>query len=171
MKFILLFRHAKSSWNDPDLEDFQRPLAGRGLEDAPRMGAYLKKIGYKPDYVVSSPAERAKQTAEMCIQAMGRDPNMINWNQNLYFESEQEYIKAIQQSSEKAEIMMIVGHNPLMESTASILSGGKERTAFRIPTAGLVCLESYADRWDQIKPGTCQIKWMMIPKVLRQIIE
>lgn len=57
MKFILLLRHAKSSWDDPSLEDFDRPLSGRGLEDAPRIGKYLKKVGYRPEYVVSSTAK------------------------------------------------------------------------------------------------------------------
>ncbi len=171
MKFILLLRHAKSSWSDPSLDDFDRPLAGRGIKDAPRMGSYLKKIGYRPDYIVSSPAQRAMQTARLCTEAMKKDESMIKWDESLYFDSSKKYIDAIQGTPDSAETMMLVGHNPLMESTATILSGGKESTAFRIPTAGLVCLESYAVRWQDIKPGTCQVKWMMIPKVLKEILD
>ncbi|MEQ9309443.1 MAG: histidine phosphatase family protein [Balneolaceae bacterium] len=167
MKFILLLRHAKSSWSDPGLDDFDRPLAGRGLKDAPRMGKYLRNIGYKPGYVVSSPAQRAKQTSLLSVEAMKQDEDIIKWDESLYFASSSKYVEAIQQSPANIDTMMIVGHNPLMESTATILSGGKESTAFRIPTAGLVCLESYAVRWEDIKPGTCQVKWMMIPKVLK----
>ncbi len=171
MKFILLLRHAKSSWSDPGLDDFDRPLAGRGLKDAPRMGKYLKKAGYRPDYIVSSPAQRALQTTQLCTEAMKRDESIIKWEEDLYFKSAGKYVEAIQNTPEKAEKMMLVGHNPLMESTATILSGGRESTAFRIPTAGLVCLESYAVRWEDIKPGTCQVKWMMIPKVLKNIVD
>ncbi|MBO6522625.1 MAG: histidine phosphatase family protein [Balneolaceae bacterium] len=171
MKFILLLRHAKSSWSDPSLDDFDRPLAGRGLKDAPRMGKYLKKAGYRPDYIVSSPAQRALQTTKLCAEAMKRDESIIRWEESLYFESAGKYVEAIRKTPEQAETMMLVGHNPLMESAATILSGGRESTAFRIPTAGLVCLESYAVRWQDIKPGTCQVKWMMIPKVLKGIVD
>jgi phosphohistidine phosphatase len=171
MKYILLLRHAKSSWSDPGLDDFDRPLAGRGLKDAPRMGKYIRKIGYKPDYIVSSPAERAKQTTEMVVDAMKMDESVINWDDDLYFESARKYIEAINGAPDSAEKVMIVGHNPLMEATATALSGGRESTAFRIPTAGLVCLESYAVSWNDINPGTCQVKWMMIPKVLKHIID
>ena len=171
MKIILLLRHAKSSWNDPDLEDFDRPLAGRGLEDAPRMGRYLRKIGYQPEHIVSSTALRAKQTTKLCVEAMQRDERIVEWNEHLYFKSVGSYLNAIQQAPQHTEKLMLVGHNPLMEYVATMLSGGKDKTAFRIPTAGLVCLESYAFRWEDINPATCQVKWMMIPKVLREIAD
>tara|TARA_R110000868_G_scaffold259361_6_gene517355 strand:- start:2074 stop:2589 length:516 start_codon:yes stop_codon:yes gene_type:complete len=170
MKYILLLRHAKSSWTDENLDDYDRPLASRGIKDAPRMGKYLKKISYKPEHVVSSPAQRAKETSLLCLEAMKQDTGIIKWDEGLYFDSSRKYVEAIQQTPEKVERMMIVGHNPLMESTATVLSGGKDRTAFRIPTAGLICLESYAVRWQDIKPGTCQVKWMMIPKVLKETL-
>jgi phosphohistidine phosphatase len=65
MKFILFLRHAKSSWNHPGLSDFDRPLANRGLKDAPSMGKFLHGAGYSPQVVVSSPARRARQTTEL----------------------------------------------------------------------------------------------------------
>lgn len=170
MKYILLLRHAKSSWDDPSLEDFERPLSGRGLKDAPRMGKYLKKIGSKPEYVISSTAERARQTTQLCLEGMNTDESIVKWENGLYFESVNKYIQAIQQAPSNTETIMLVGHNPLIETAATILNGGKDRTAFRVPTAGLVCLESYAVRWDDINPGTCQVKWMVIPKVLREIL-
>ena len=171
MKYILLLRHAKSSWNDPDLEDFDRPLANRGLEDAPRMGRFLKKSGYRPEYIASSTAVRAKQTTQLCLEGMKRNESMVKWDDHLYFESVGSYLAAIKQAPEHTERIMIVGHNPLMEAAASLLSAGKDKTAYRIPTAGLVCLESYALRWQDINPATCQVKWMMIPKVLREIMD
>ena len=169
MKYILLLRHAKSSWDDPGLEDFDRPLSGRGLDDAPRMGKYLRKVGYRPEYIVSSTANRAKQTTQLCLEGMKRDESLVKWEDGLYFESVNKYIQAIHQAPLNTETIMLVGHNPLIEATATLLSGGRDRTAFRVPTAGLVCLESYAVRWDDINPGTCQVKWMMIPKVLKGI--
>lgn len=170
MKFILLLRHAKSSWDNPELEDFDRPLAGRGLQDAPRMGKFLRKSKYRPEYIVSSTAQRAQQNYKTLPRRDERDESIVRWDRDLYFESVGKYIEAIHKTPENAETMMLVGHNPLIEATATILSGGRDKTAFRVPTAGLVCLESYAVRWDDINPGTCQVKWMMIPKVVREII-
>jgi phosphohistidine phosphatase len=169
MKYILLLRHAKSSWDDPSLEDFDRPLSGRGLDDAPKMGKYLRKVGYRPEYIVSSTAKRAKQTTQLCLEGLKRDESLVKWEDGLYFETVSKYIQAIQEAPKNTETIMLVGHNPLIEATATLLSGGKDRMGFRIPTAGLVCLESYALSWDDINPGTCQIKWMMIPKVLKEI--
>ncbi|MEO1023566.1 MAG: histidine phosphatase family protein [Bacteroidota bacterium] len=169
MKQILLLRHAKSSWDDPGLEDFNRPLAGRGLTDAPRMGKFIRKAGYKPDYIASSSATRAKQTTELVLEAAHVSHQMITWDNDLYFGSVNDYLNAIQQAPNQAETIMIVGHNPLMETVAGWLSGASERTAIRMPTAALVCLESFSVRWTDITPGTCQIKWMMIPKLLKEI--
>lgn len=169
MKQILLLRHAKSSWVDSSLADFDRPLAGRGLKDASRVGKYLRSIGNKPEYVVSSPAQRAKETSQLCLKAMKMDEEIITWDQGLYFNSAMKYVEAIQNTHDDCATMMIVGHNPLMESTAAILSGDRDSAAFRVPTAGLICLESYAIHWKHIRPGNCHVKWMMIPKVLKKL--
>jgi phosphohistidine phosphatase len=170
MKTILLLRHAKSSWSDSGLDDFDRPLARRGISDAPRMGKFIRKIGCQPDFIVSSPAQRALETTRLALDGLKCDESIVKWDENLYFESVDKYFKAVKQAPQNAEVMMLVGHNPLMEATATLLSGGKERPAFRMPTAGLICLESYALRWQDINPGTCHVKWMMIPKVLSKIM-
>lgn len=171
MKQILILRHAKSSWSNPGLEDFDRPLSERGIQDAPRMGKFLRKTGYKPDLVISSPAERAKQTAQLCVEAMKADQQIIKWDNDLYFESALKYIKAIQDASDNIARVMLVGHNPLVEATVTALSGGKNHSILRMPTAALVCLESYAVKWSDISYGSCQLKWMMIPRVVKEIIK
>lgn len=169
MKQILLMRHAKSSWEHPDLKDFDRPLAERGLKDAPRMGKFIRESGYKPGIVISSPAQRAKETTQLSMEAAKIVEEKISWNEDLYFGSVRDYIAILQSVSDEYERVLLVGHNPLMENTAGILAGAEHKIALRMPTAALVCLESFADSWDTIAPGTCQIKWMMIPKVLKKI--
>ncbi len=171
MKYILLMRHAKSSWEDASLSDFDRPLAGRGLKDAPRMGRYLRKTGYTPDYIVSSPAQRAKETTLLATKAMKCEESIINWDEDLYFSSTQAYLDAIRTAPKHAETTMLVGHNPLMESVGSGLSSGSDRNAIRMPTAGLICLESYGHQWESINWGSCQIKWMVIPRLLKEILK
>lgn len=171
MKQIILMRHAKSSWDDPDLTDFERPLAKRGLNDAPMMGRFLKEIDYMPDIIISSPAKRAKETITLAMEVAEIGEDDINWNKNLYYGDTKDYLKAICSVPEEAERVMLVGHNPLMESTAGRLTGAGDKVAFRMPTASVVCLESYVVRWNQVGQGTCQLKWMMIPKVLKKIFE
>lgn len=166
MKQILLMRHAKSSWEEQSLKDFDRPLAKRGLKDAPRMGKFIRKTGYKPAMIFSSPAQRAKETTELSMEAAKIDNQLIQWNEDLYYGSVSDYFAVIQSAPDEAERILLVGHNPLMEQAAGLLSGAEQRTAIRMPTAALVCLESFADRWETISPGTCQLKWMMIPKLL-----
>ncbi|HKK24587.1 MAG TPA: histidine phosphatase family protein [Gracilimonas sp.] len=170
MKQILLLRHAKSSWDDPGLKDFDRPLAERGLRDAPLMGQFIKKAGYDPAAIFSSTATRAKQTSQLAMKAGGIDSDMIHWNEDLYYGSMSHYIDQIQAASDDHERIMLVGHNPIIENTAGILSGSDHKIAVRMPTAALVCLECFAEYWGDVSAGTCQIKWMMIPKVIKKIM-
>ena len=171
MKQVLLMRHAKSSWEHADLDDFVRPLANRGLKDAPMMGSFIRKIKYKPAAVFSSPAERAKQTTQLSMEIAKVNEEDIFWKKELYFGGVSDYIKIIQNAPDEHERILLVGHNPLMENTATLLAGGRSEVAIRMPTAALVCLESFAERWESITPGTCQVKWMTIPKVLKKIMD
>lgn len=171
MKQILLLRHAKSSWESGGLDDFDRPLASRGLQDAPKMGKFLRKIGHKPDQIISSPAQRAKETTKLALEGMKKDKEIISWNEDLYYGSNEDYLKAIQLANERTDRIMIVGHNPKIEDTAGALIGRDSATNLRMPTAALVCLNTYAIEWDQVNWGACQLSWMMIPKVLKHIYE
>jgi phosphohistidine phosphatase len=166
MKQILLMRHAKSGWDHPNLTDFERPLNQQGKEDAHRMGQYLWDIKYNPAVLISSPAQRAKRTAQLCAQAAKIDEEHIIWDKQLYHGSVSNYLTAIQSAVEDYERIMLVGHNPLMEHTVSLLCGA-EFAIVRMPTAALVCVESTAEQWQDIRFGSCKIQWMMIPKMLK----
>lgn len=166
MKQILLMRHAKSDWDHPGLKDYDRPLSKRGMNDAPVMGGYLQKIEHKPDLLISSPATRARQTTELVAKDAGLNEGQISWNKDMYYGGVTDYIQAIQGASEEVSRLMLVGHNPLMEHTVSLLAGSDQELLVRMPTAALVCLDVHALKWSAIKPGHCTFKWMMIPKVL-----
>jgi phosphohistidine phosphatase len=169
MKQILLMRHAKSSWEDEGLSDFERPLAGRGKTDAPMMCKFIRALGYTPECVYSSPATRAKETILQVAAETTIEESAIQWDEDLYYGDISSYLQAIQSTSSHLETIMLVGHNPLMENTAGLLCGADNRLAVRMPTAAVVCLESYAASWKEITAGTCQIKWMMIPKALKNL--
>ncbi len=167
MKQILLLRHAKSSHEIPQLKDFDRPLASRGQKDAPRMGNYLRNTGYLPGVIISSPAQRAKETTELCVEAAGLDEEIISWNDNLYYGTSQDYLEAINKAPKGVERIMLVGHNPMIEETANKLCGDAN---IRVPTAALICFEQPANKWEQIAPRLVQLKWMMIPKVVKHLL-
>lgn len=169
MKHILLLRHAKSSWDEPGLDDFDRPLAKRGLRDAPRMGAFAKKAGMIPDHIISSPAKRAKQTAGLFSKSAGIENREIQWEDDFYSGSGFDYLKAVQECEEEFETIMLVGHNPKMEETVSLLCSDHRSYPVRMPTAALVCIEHPAVKWSQIKEGTARLKWMVIPKLLKKL--
>lgn len=169
MKYILLLRHAKSSWEDSSLKDFDRPLAERGEKDAPRMGKFLKQVEYLPARIIASPALRAKQTTTLFAEAAALDEDLITWNEDLYYGSYKDYLSAIKNTSDDIKTIMLVGHNPKMEEMADVLCNDEDTGAIRIPTAALLCFEHHADRWKRVQPGTAQLKWMMIPKVVKRL--
>ncbi len=171
MKQILLLRHAKSSWADEGVSDFDRPLAKRGLKDAPLLGKFVRKIGRKPGIIVSSPAKRAEQTALLFLEAARCNEEILTWEKDLYFGSPSDYLKAIQRLPNNIESVLLVGHNPLMETVSSSLVGSSNKISLRMPTAAMVSVSSYSPSWEQINWGTCELNWMVIPKVLKEIVD
>jgi phosphohistidine phosphatase len=133
------------------------------------MGKFLKKTGRTPDIIISSTAQRAKETSQLAVEGMIEDESIITWNSDLYYGSMRDYLKAIQSTDEEVERVMIVGHNPKMEDTAGALIGSERSAGIRMPTAALVCVNSYAASWDKVQWGGCELEWMMIPKVLKEI--
>lgn len=164
-KKILLMRHAKSSWDQPTLRDFERPLNKRGEKDAPRMGRYLKKMGFVPDYVISSPAVRAKQTILLAANEMGLEEDQIHWDEDLYYESVDAYLKAIMESDDDYGLVMAVGHNPMIEQAIGVFSGRPVKE--KVPTATIACFEAKVSAWKEVQPGNCELLWLITPKLIK----
>ena len=170
MKTIMLLRHAKSSHDDSSLKDFDRPLAKRGRKDAPRMGRFINQVDVLPGHIVSSPAKRAQQTTELLIESAELSSSVISWNENLYYGGgARDYLTAIHNAPGDTDDILLVGHNPLLEETVSLLCNGEGSYTVRMPTAALVCIEHPAIEWEQVKAGTARFQWMMIPKLLRKM--
>jgi len=170
MKQILILRHAKSSRDDKSLSDFDRPLAGRGREDASLMGDFVRKIDSLPDLIYSSPAQRARQTTELFCKAATVQKDKITWNERLYYGSDRDYIKVLRNcDNSNIEIIMLTGHNPLVENTVSLLYCNGKKNLLRMPTAALVCLEYPAANWNSIGENKARLKWMVIPRLLKKI--
>jgi phosphohistidine phosphatase len=132
MKTLLILRHAKSSWDDPNLADHDRPLAKRGKRDAPKIGQLLREEDLVPDLVISSTAKRAWHTAQAVAEASGY-PGQIDLRRELYPGTVPDYIKVLHGLPDEYQCVMIVGHNPGMSELLEALTGENPG----LPTAAL----------------------------------
>ncbi len=144
MKTLYLLRHAKSSWTDNSLADFDRPLNARGLNAAPFMGEIMAKRGVFPDIIISSPAKRAMQTAVLVKEASGSNASIL-YDERIYEASTQTLKLVISQIDDKVESAMIVGHNPGIEGFINYLTGILET----MPTTALAVIVLNIDSWSE----------------------
>jgi phosphohistidine phosphatase len=112
---LLILRHAKSDWDSGARSDFDRPLSKRGRRDAPRVGRFLQQQGLVPDYVVSSPAERAKQTVLAVCGQMDIGGAQINWDARIYHAGAGALLDVLNDCPDHARRVLIAGHNPGLE--------------------------------------------------------
>ncbi len=164
MKRLFLIRHAKSSWKEPELEDFDRPLNKRGKRDAPVMGKKLRERKTKIDLIISSPAKRAKRTAEIIAGIISQDPRGILWLESVYAASSQTLLHLVQKIEDAFQNVMLVGHNPGLTTLAERLTG---REIDNIPTCGIVAIEFEVDSWKNIRDKTGKLEFFDYPKKLQ----
>ncbi len=146
-KVLLICRHAKSSWPDETLADFDRPLNKRGERDAPRMGQRLLQRGFFPDFIMSSPAVRTQRTAEIYADILGYPSEDFSYNYQLAAASWPQLLTAIHQVDDRYRRIFLVGHNPECTSLANALGG---LTLRNIPTAGMVALSFACNSWKEL---------------------
>ena len=156
---LLLLRHGKSDWTAA-VDDYQRPLKGRGKRGARRIGAWLAEEGFMPDYIVTSPAERAWRTAQKACKAMGKGDGEINRDRRLYAAGLDELFAVLADCPAGADRVMFVGHNPGLEDLLVWLAG--EAVAMPddgklLPTATLARLQMPAD-WHGLQRNCARLK-------------
>jgi phosphohistidine phosphatase len=154
-------RHAKSDWNGYYVSDFERTLNKRGLKAAPLMGEVLNaKIS--PDLIVSSPATRAKMTAEAVAQKLGYPQEKIAFVERIYEASAADLLRIIHRLPQEAEEVLMVGHNPGMTELINALS--EDFRVENLPTAGVVGLMFDLQQWSQIAPKKGKVLFFEYPK-------
>ena len=154
MKTLYLVRHAKSSWADPALSDRERPLNKRGRKAAPRVGRFLLDEGLVPDFVVSSPAERARQTVTLACEQMGIGRETLHWDRRIYGGGTRALIEVLRESPADARRVLIAGHNPGLEILLLELCDQRIEAPFDgklMPTAAVAHLE-IDPPWADLKP-------------------
>lgn len=161
MKTLYLLRHAKSSWKDSDLQDFDRPLSGRGREAAPLVGKLIRKRKLRVDLVLCSPAERARQTAALVKESAGLAAGLL-YDERIYEADAARLLEVVSQAAEAVGTLLLVGHNPGLEELLTFLTG-EER---RLPTAALACVALDVEKWGKARAGAGRLEWLVRPKDL-----
>lgn len=158
MKKVIFVRHAKSSWNDFRLTDFDRPLDKRGLHDAPKMAKLLKSEGIRPDIIYTSDANRARSTAKFFASEF--DMNIIE-KHNLYHGSPEDYMDVIRDENQQSQVIALFGHNPGMAYLANMISPG---CTDNIPTCGIIITEFRLDSWAKCDWSCLKLVKILTPK-------
>ena len=155
-------RHAKSSWANPGLTDFERPLNKRGLRVTPKVATFIQQQGLTPDLVVSSAAVRAKMTAEIFIENCdGLDQDQLSLVQNFYHAPASVYLGYLNRfSDESTDTLMFVGHNPGLEELVERLS---ERWEI-LPTAAVAHFNLGTEKWSDSVSSKATLKNLWRPK-------
>ena len=115
-KQLILWRHAKSDWSADAQSDFERPLSERGRRDAPAMGRWLAENGYTPDLIAASPSVRTTQTIELACAALGCETDRVIYHRRLYHGMAGEIREIATRHLKNCDRVLIVAHNPGMES-------------------------------------------------------
>jgi phosphohistidine phosphatase len=161
MKTIILIRHAKSSWDDNNISDFERPLNNRGKKDAPAMAKILKEKIRKPDVIISSPAERAFSTALAFSDAFGYPQEKIRKEIGIYNGGADKILDIIRSLPEEYSMALLFGHNPVITRLACHLGG-----VFidNMPTASAAAIEFLDDSWEFIGDKSGKLLFFEYPK-------
>lgn len=149
MKTLLILRHAKSSWDNPNLTDYERPLNKRGKRDAPRMGDHIRKQGLVPERILTSSAKRARKTAKKVAKACRFDGKVKRLDE-FYHAPPGVYLETLQTITDKNQCVMVVGHNPTMEQLVRHLTN----QSTTMPTAALAHIELPIQNWKLLDINT-----------------
>ena len=160
-KTLLLIRHAKSSWNDTSVSDFERPLNERGKKDAPIMANRLLEKKVKIDVFISSPAKRASRTARVFAKEYKRNKDDILYKTELYGASEREFFDVIEKISDKFDSIAIFSHNPGLTDFANQLT---DVLIDDIPTCGIFAVRSNAGKWSEFSNAEKKFWFFDYPK-------
>jgi phosphohistidine phosphatase len=165
MKNLYIVRHAKSSWDYPELSDIDRPLNKRGKKNAPEMGQRLAAKNISPELLISSPAKRAHTTARRIAKEIGYEKSKIIVHSKLYHGGLGEMIELIQSTDKSINSLMIFGHNPGFTELANYLTGSN---IYNIPTCGIVSIEFDTDDWAIIGQNEGKMLFFDYPKKVHQ---
>jgi phosphohistidine phosphatase len=170
MRRLMLLRHAKSDRSSPGAIDRERPLATRGKEAAPRIGAYMVHHGLLPDRVLCSPARRTQDTWALVAATFDKAPP-VRFEERLYDASADTILDVVRGTADDVHSLLVIGHNPGLQDLAALLiaSGdvdARERLREKLPTAGLVAIDFPYDDWAKLHKRAGRLDRFVTPRSL-----
>jgi len=171
MLTLSLLRHAKSSWSNPTLPDRERPLATRGVTDAPLMGKAMAERGIDPELVLCSSARRTRDTLDLVLPELRVEPK-VDYVDALYHASPEQMLEMLHGIQPGANRVMLVGHNPEIQAFALDLVGAgpkhfRDRLSMKYPTAGLAVINFASGLWKSCGVNSGTLNLFLSPKDLR----
>lgn len=165
MKQLTIVRHAKSSWDLPEMEDYYRPLNPRGVKNSYAIGDELAVRGVFPDLVVTSPAVRAMNTSIIISRKLDFSLERIEANANMYEASVTDVMKIISGINDSVTHAMLVGHNPTLTMLINRL---QKKPLDNLPTCGVYHLEFDISSWSEIYDAKGKVQFALFPKELKK---
>jgi phosphohistidine phosphatase len=167
---LLILRHAKSAWDTDAPGDFDRPLAKRGRKDAPRMGRWMRKHDLVPDYVVSSPALRARETTAALVDELEIAENAVHFDERVYLGSALTLLQVLADVPNRARSVLLVGHNPGLEELLDHLCENELVTTDDgklLTTAGLARI-GLSLGWDHLARHSGRLLALVRPREIKK---
>jgi phosphohistidine phosphatase len=169
MRRLMLLRHAKSDW-PPAVADQERPLAARGRAEAPALGGFMRRERLRPDLALVSPAKRTRETWTLVAAAFHKPPPHKT-DPRLYMATAEGLLDLARAVDDRAETLLMLGHNPGLEEFAHMLIGRgskdmRKRLAEKFPTAALAVIEFAADDWAGLLPREGKLVHFVTPRSL-----
>lgn len=174
MRTLLLLRHAKSSWQAPELPDVDRPLAPRGRQAAPLIARLIAKRRWRPDLVLCSPALRVQETWRLMAPVLG-EKIVCKTLRTIYPGAPSRLLATLRHADDQAATVMMIGHNPGLGTFASSLCGASsgggskkalERMRTKFPTTALAVIGFDVERWSDVAEGAGRLEAFVRPKDL-----
>jgi phosphohistidine phosphatase len=168
MPTLYLMRHAKSDWHSTSQTDFERPLNRRGDKDAIRMGLWLEAQNQPPQVLLSSPAQRARQTVQAVAGILGIKDHEVKFEPELYLASQSTLVNVLRVVADSTESILLVAHNPGMDELVEWLATEPPPLSDtgKLMTTAAIAMFEFHDSWDNLKPGGATLQQLLRPREL-----
>lgn len=163
MKTLYIVRHAKSTWDFPELPDIERPVIEKGIHNTNKVVAKLNEKCVKADIIVSSHAKRAFETARLIAQGINFPVEKIEVSRNIYQVNRDDIFNIIFSQNDEMNSLMIVGHNPTLTQFANLFLDEKIEL---LPTSGIVSIDFETTKWIEVIKAKHKTNFILFPKML-----
>jgi phosphohistidine phosphatase len=162
MKRVFVIRHGKSSWENPSWKDFERPLLKKGKKRTKRVARFIRFSGYTPDLILTSPAVRAKMTADILASVWGNVP--VREEEIIYTGDENDLETLLYGLDNSLNTVFLVGHNPDLTDWVNLY---KTKKIWNFPTSAAFGVEFYTDKWEELPVSRWGEIFYVEPKMLK----